>query len=75
MAEAAAPTSVGPVRAKLPRGPPCAGGPDMGTRGSKARGLRPFALAAGGGGPEALLLSKLWCNREAESCPASYSIM
>ncbi|KAK1332662.1 hypothetical protein QTO34_007345 [Cnephaeus nilssonii] len=43
-----------PVRAKRPRGPPCAGGPDMGTSGSKARGLWPFASAAGGGGPEAV---------------------
>lgn len=43
----------GPVRAKRPRGPPCAGGPDMGASGSKARGLWPFASAAGGGGPEA----------------------
>lgn len=41
------------MRVKLRRGPPCAGGPDMGASGSKARGLWPFASAAGGGGPEA----------------------
>lgn len=40
------------MKAKRPRGSPCAGGPDMGASGSKARGLWPFASAAGGGGPE-----------------------
>lgn len=41
----------------------------MGASGSKARGLWPFASAAGAAARRRRSLSKLWCDRGAESCP------
>lgn len=46
MAEAGYGRAEGRVTEKWLQGPPCAGVPDMGARGSKAQSLWPFAVEA-----------------------------